>query len=88
MSWSFQLAIERFGWWRESCPCHPLPLRTGPETSASRGLRRRAMFSRRLGGMASMWETCPVMGKRAAEMASGDGLRALSEAMDECRGEM
>ena len=61
----------------EGCPCHRTEA-IEAETQQQRMRRLRRVFAQAAGGSRrSLWDTCPLSGKRAPEMATGDGLIAV-----------
>ena len=75
-----QKALARFLGWCEGCPCHcQCTWGRADEMPRQRMQRRRRAFWRFLGQDRDhvLWGTCPVMGKRAPELACGVTQEAL-----------
>ena len=71
---SLHLAIEQLMWWSENCPCHPNEAQPG-ESRIARSHREKTEFARLIAKMGSSWASifniCPMKGKRAPEIACG-----------------
>ena len=61
--------------WAERCPCHDIGGDHNDREDQEE--RHRKMFARLCGTMKCMHTTCPMRGKRSAEMATGDLLELL-----------
>ena len=75
-----QKALARFLGWCEGCPCHcQCTWGRADEMPRQSMQRRRGAFLRFLGQDRDhvLWDTCPVMGKRAPELACGVAEEAL-----------
>ena len=67
MCQQLQVVLDGFRGWVESCPCHSQA--GGISDTLERSTKR---WQRIMGNESTMWRTCPLAGRRAPEMATGD----------------